>query len=273
MVKPLWALAGVALLGTAGFVGALVVASSGGEEEVIQQVETATPPVGTPAETPTITPSPAGCDPNPSPPPGTKLWRWVNVTVLLPDEPGFLAFPETIPAEVKPPEGGLGLNIRAFDPSNNTIWSSVVIDAQDGSMLREEVRPEHQAAMQEAKETAAVCPFDPATAQWPYNGEPQTSAKREVWFGMSILRPDPATGIIVEISIGSSGGRGEVSPAECEIAGKSMSVSNGRSTAFVWVDANTESLCKDVSYVKPEDSDAFQRYLSDVMLCGKEIDC
>ena len=41
-MKPVWALAGVALLGAAGAVGALVVASSGGEEEVVQQIETAT---------------------------------------------------------------------------------------------------------------------------------------------------------------------------------------------------------------------------------------
>jgi hypothetical protein len=40
-MKPLWALAGIGVLGTAGIAGALVVASSGGEEEVVQQGETA----------------------------------------------------------------------------------------------------------------------------------------------------------------------------------------------------------------------------------------
>lgn len=67
-MRPLWAVAGVALLGTAGVAGALV-ASSGGEEEVVQQVGTATAtaagvtpspnasstPASTPAETLTYT--------------------------------------------------------------------------------------------------------------------------------------------------------------------------------------------------------------------------
>jgi hypothetical protein len=39
---PLWAVAGIAILGTAGIAGAFVVASSGGEEEVVQQAEPAT---------------------------------------------------------------------------------------------------------------------------------------------------------------------------------------------------------------------------------------
>lgn len=43
VIKPLWALTGLALLGTAGVAGTLIVASPGGEEEVVQQVETATP--------------------------------------------------------------------------------------------------------------------------------------------------------------------------------------------------------------------------------------
>jgi hypothetical protein len=58
LIKPLWALAGVALLGT-GAAGAFIVVSSGGEEEVVQQVETATVSA---SDTPqaTTSPSPGG---------------------------------------------------------------------------------------------------------------------------------------------------------------------------------------------------------------------
>jgi hypothetical protein len=43
MIRPTWAgVAGVALLGTVGVVGAVIVASPGGDEEVVQQVATAT---------------------------------------------------------------------------------------------------------------------------------------------------------------------------------------------------------------------------------------
>ncbi len=37
MIKPIWAIAGVALFGTVGVAGAVIVASSGGEEEVVSQ--------------------------------------------------------------------------------------------------------------------------------------------------------------------------------------------------------------------------------------------
>jgi hypothetical protein len=39
LIKPLWALAGIAFLGTAGVAGAIVIAPLGGEEEVVSQEE------------------------------------------------------------------------------------------------------------------------------------------------------------------------------------------------------------------------------------------
>jgi hypothetical protein len=50
MNKPLLALAGIALLGTAGVAGAVVVAPSGGEEEVVSQEETAAATASPPAD-------------------------------------------------------------------------------------------------------------------------------------------------------------------------------------------------------------------------------
>jgi hypothetical protein len=92
VIKPLWALVGVSLLGTAGVAGALVVASTGGEEEVVQQVETDTPA--------------SPCDPNPSSQPGMTLWRWGDMIIMIPGgvlaygdrgaegRPEFVIFPE-----------------------------------------------------------------------------------------------------------------------------------------------------------------------------------
>jgi hypothetical protein len=47
LIKPLWALAGVAFLGTAGVAGAVVVAPFGGEEEVVSQEEATAEPRAT----------------------------------------------------------------------------------------------------------------------------------------------------------------------------------------------------------------------------------
>jgi hypothetical protein len=49
MVKPLWALVGAGLLGTAAVAGAVIVASCGGEDKAAQRAETAAP-TATPGE-------------------------------------------------------------------------------------------------------------------------------------------------------------------------------------------------------------------------------
>jgi hypothetical protein len=76
VIKPIWALAGVALLGAAGVTGAIIVASSGGEEEVLQQVETATTTASaiatrtqsaSPSATASPEPTPSGETPVPIP--------------------------------------------------------------------------------------------------------------------------------------------------------------------------------------------------------------
>src|SRR2546425_13168512 len=60
MIKPIWAaVGGVALLGTAGAVG-VIVASPGGQEELVQRVDTATATaIASPAASGTPVPSPA----------------------------------------------------------------------------------------------------------------------------------------------------------------------------------------------------------------------
>jgi hypothetical protein len=112
VVKPLWALTGIALLGTAGVVGAVVVASSGGEEEVLQQVETATAtpsdPTKAPSPTTLATPSPA---PEPSPTDAPADWRTYMDPVL-----GFsLKYPsDLVLKDLTGPSPVSGVNERGY---------------------------------------------------------------------------------------------------------------------------------------------------------------
>lgn len=70
MIRPLWAVAGVAVLGTAGAVGALI-ASPGGDEEVVQQVATMTASATSAASpTPSVTASTAA-----TPTPAPSMWQ------------------------------------------------------------------------------------------------------------------------------------------------------------------------------------------------------
>jgi hypothetical protein len=94
VIKPIWALAGLALLGTLGIVGAVVVAFAGGEEEAVQQVETASPTKGAakgPNFKPTATPEVAATPVSTAPvvcvrvaEPGLKLFRWGDISLQIP---------------------------------------------------------------------------------------------------------------------------------------------------------------------------------------------
>jgi hypothetical protein len=203
-----------------------------------------------------------------------KLWRWMDVMVFLPDEEGFLAFPDAIPAEVKPPEGGPGLNLRAYDPENLDIRSSVLVDAESGVTVGEDVRPEHRASLEQAETTVSVCPFDPSKAPWPYNGEPPAETSGEGGSLMHYARPDPATGIYIKFAVGSGGYHDEEpTRTECDRPGTVTVLHNGKSSASIWVDKTTGALCKFISNAHPDDVAAFDRWLSDVKLCGQEIEC
>jgi hypothetical protein len=287
VIKPLWAIAGVAVLGTAGVAVALVVASPGGEEEVVQQVETATPrsssgaipeavvsPLG-PADLSTPTPEPP-CDPERIRSAPAKLFRWLDLTVLVPEEGGFQAYPETIPAELRPPGGTQGLVIVKIDPSTNGVMSGVRYDAESGAVVNEQIVPEDRECVQAVMETVKVSPFDPARAQWPYNGDPPASATREGWAGISVIKPDPSTGMVVEFGIGSGVGRAsDVTPGPCgaSVDGQGVELRNGRSSAGFWLDPRTSSLCKTFEQVDPQELDAFERYFSSIEPCHEEADC
>jgi len=255
--RPLIALACLIVAGgTAG--GALIIASPGGEEEAgVEQLQTSTP-----LATALLTPGP-----------GVTLWRWMSVTLLIPDGSGIGATPDVIYLDDQGTQSRPVIKVGKADPENPGTFSIVMIDAEDGTVYRREILDQHRTEMELVLATLAVSEFDPASAPWPYNGDPLANAQREVWFGISIIRPVPATGIIVESSIGSFVRSGVATPRECEVADQALSVWNGRSKAFVWVDASTGALCKDVSHVDPVDFAAFERFLSDAKRCGKDIEC
>jgi hypothetical protein len=243
-MKLLSAIAGVALLAVAGVAGALVIARQGGED----------------GSSPTK-PSPTVdlCDAR-AVPPDQQLWRWMDLVVLLP-KVGFAAHPGYIPPEPTRPNGGEGLVTYKFDPSdpsNPNVGASVLIDAETGAIVHSG-GPEHGKVM-----GIALCPFDPATAPWPYNGdppEPLTNMEPSI-------RADPGSGIYVSFVTGDGGYSGVTpTPADCDFALSGIEAQNGRSSAFIGKDQRTGSICKNLSNVRPEDLVAFQRFLDRVELC------
>ena len=77
-----------------------------------------------------------------------------------------------------------------------------------------------------------------------------------------------------ESAIGAYAWGGSATPRECEIIGSGIGVHNWRSSASIGRDANTGSICKDLTMVESEDIPAFQRFLDRVELCEyKSAEC
>jgi len=301
-MKALWA-AGVLLAVGIGTAGSVWLAWPKGEEEGdLGALATATPcdsritptlapgvippsPGSNPPETPipcpqptssetTVAPEPAGGSPAAplTPGPGVTLWRWMNITVLIPDESRITVGPAPIILGDEGRQWRPGVDLVKDDPDSG-ITSRVVIDAENGKVFSRDVAAQQRAEMDSVVASVEVSPFDPATAPWPYNGDPPAQAAKEISYGMTLPRPDPAAGILVTAYTGSGGGRGDAPPAECHGGSEGLSIWNGKSQAFVWIDANTGALCKDVTYVQSADSAAFERFLAQVQRCGKDVQC
>ena len=129
---------------------ALSVTSSGQEPSVLSLV-TPRPTVGT-APTQTLMTTPAGTlratrASTPSPTPELKLWRWVNVSVVAPKNYGVSVFRLMSDSDTQPPPGSPVMAVAVNDIQSPHRQSTVAIDAENGSITRSNVLPEHQSTM------------------------------------------------------------------------------------------------------------------------------
>jgi len=254
--RPLIALAGLIVAGgTAG--GAFLIASPGGEEEVLQQVETATPS-GEASVTPTpMSPSPTvspSLAPGRTPGPGETLYRWVNLEVIIPDGSGISAGP----GAVDYPGKRLHFLIGKVDPEDSRISSTVVLDSETGAIVEEQVLDQHREEIDRVLATLSVSRFDRTTAPWPYNDEPTPDLVRQTDGGLSYIKPSPASGLYMGFGLADPGGY-------------FIDIRNERSTAFIQF--RPEGPVFDTSSVHEEDKPAFDRWLAAIKRCGTEIEC
>jgi len=264
MIKPIWAaVGGLALLGTAGGVGALVVASTGGEEEAAFEPKSTAVPA-TIAPSPVMdTPSPGADEapeyqldvpsfaptrkcPSSGAETGTKTWRWGDVTVITSEGNGIRA-------------GGL---LHPYSQPVMAIFSEddtseqVMIDAFTGQLVsagpdddpvfekREEIAP--------ALNTVSICPFDPAAAPWPYTGA-APEGPRLTLGKLTFLQPDPSSGVQWSFQSADPGGLFLVlETARSEVA----------------IDSATGNVSDVTARIHPDDKAAFDRYISTIELAG-----
>jgi hypothetical protein len=244
MNNPLWALAGVALVGIAGVTGVVIVASQSGEEEAVQGLETASPSASaapSPVPSASSTATSSSTPPPRTPGEGETLWRWANVTIVVPDD-----------SQISVGRGGSLIELGLGDTSY------LAINGSDGVVLDDRVQPSDRAAFDEVLKTIAVASLDPATAPWPYNGEPPPALQKDRAGNLIYLHPDPAAGIAVTFGI-SEGGIGEF-----------IEVSNGRSLMFI--QAKTGELLGG-QRLEPQDEAVFEKYLNSIVTCTDTTKC
>ncbi len=203
------------------------------------------------AGTPTAMPS--------SPAVKGQLWRWVNVTVVAPEGSDVTIGRGTVPTDVRP-EGGPGLGPVIQHGGDPAKASYVIIDAVTGDVLQDRVASEDRAAIDEVLRTLAVSPFDAAVKSWPYQGELPAEAQRQRSGGISYVVPDPASGV-------------EVGGGIADPTGSFIRISNGRSTMLISLDTQTGALSPQAVAMSPQDEAPFDRYLSSVRVCGRDLQC
>jgi hypothetical protein len=236
----------MALVAAGGTVagGGVYLATRGGAEEEAPPAAQATA-----TASPLVTPDVKG-----------QLWRWVNVTVVIPEGSDVYALLKHYGMDVNPPDGGPVLEIvRDANPSDEYA-SSLLIDADTGGILRDNVRDEDRQAIDQVFQTLAVSPLDLAAAPWPYKNEVPPDIRRDSAGGLSFVRPGPDTGLDVYIALSDPGG--------VEVVG----LRNGRSVATAFLDSGG-NLVKDLSHVVPADLPPFERWLAALRLCGQEVEC
>lgn len=217
------------------------------------QDEEAVPPEATAA--PTLTPVPAF----PTPAVKGQLWRWVNVTLVLPEGSPVTIGRGTIPEGLKG-AGGPGMGPTIDHGGVAELASYVVIDAVTGEILQDRVSAEDRAAIDEVLKTIAVNRFDEADKGWPYQDALPAASERQVWGGMSYVIPDPASGVTVGGGINDPGG-------------PFIEISNGRSKIGITLDAETGELSPYPIALSPQDEAPFDRYLAAIQICGRDVQC
>ena len=182
-----------------------------------------------------------------------QLWRWLNVTVFVPEGSKVVVVRGTIPPQMRG-AGGPGLELIVNHDDGSV--SNMGIDATTGETVFDTVAAEDRAVIDEVLKTLAVTPFDEAAKGWPYQEVPAPDVEQHGWY----VIPDPASGVQI------SSGRGDP-------GGPFIDVSNGRSTIQITYDAQAGAVSRQSGSVSPLDEAAFDRYFSSIQSCAKDARC
>lgn len=235
------------ILPVLGLIAVLGIACGDEGEDVPAATMTLAPTEETSASTLTAAPS---ATPAPSAPPDEKttLWRWVNVTIVVP-QTGFSVLRSF--SNVVRPGGAPTIEIFRTDTSGVPIDSGIFIDATTGEILLDRAAAAHKADFETLAATISVS--EPVNLPWPY-AEEEPAGPRFSEGKISYLEPPPAAGLIVTGGAGISSAGGSTF----------LVIENTRSHRFI--DPDTGNVQTYNEQVAPEDAAAFDRWTGSIKL-------
>lgn len=237
----------------------LLFAADGCDDEPEEAVpaDTGTPSASqaSPSTSPSASDASSSATVAPSPGPGETLWRWANVTVVVPNDSGIFVGPDFAAQGV---DQIVPLRIEKLDSQDTLVSSLVLIDAKTGDVVERSVLAEHEAEMDEVLGTVTVSEFDVNIAGWPYRDTLPTDVVRQTEAPFSFLRPSPESGLYVGFGVADPGG-------------PFIDIRNERSVAGALI--RDGSLQPETSFVVEADLPVFERWLAEVKLCGVEVEC
>ena len=173
--------------------------------------------------------------------------RWYNVELSLPEDPDvwvtwgfFNDFPDSG-----------GFPVVRIRPS--PLADAVIINAQTGAVVSEQRQPQDRATVDAVLATLQIVSWDRQSAPWPYNSGPP-DVPRERLGNLTFIRPDPASGILVE-------GVLDETPQ-----GPVLGLQFFNQHSAVSMNTETGAIYPETTLVLPEDQQAFDRYLATIEL-------
>jgi hypothetical protein len=241
------------ILPVLGLIAVLGIACSDEGEDV--SGDTATSSASSKTGSPSDTTAPSATNP----PEGT-LWRWVNVTLIIPDDSDVVVSTDGYFLDDNSPPG-LGVRLDRDTSPGDDKASAVIIDAKTGETISSQVLDEDRAAIDLILATLSVGPIDRSTAPWPYNGDaPIENVRERVPFAYVVPAADSGFHVDEGISDGPGGGQ-------------FIAINNGISSGGVVLDTGSNELVRHLEHVQSEDMQAVERWMDTVRLCTDEMSC
>jgi hypothetical protein len=197
----------------------------------------------------------------------TQRLRWGNITIVMPapsDSDDLYASqewysPGMYSPDFSPDASTPSIPALRLTKGGGLDASWVVIDADTGEIVHQEVLPEDQAAFDAVLATMQVPNAElapQASAPWPYGANLPATPRRS-WGNITYVQPDPTSGIVVRPGIADFGPEGPV---------KFLSVRSANSSRSI--NAETGEIGR--NSVSESDREAFDRFTSEIRLVGAE---